>query len=185
MLGLAVTLDTLLLILVIVLLLLVNGLGVLLTALQLPGTWLIVLSTSLVAWWHWEQGLIGLAVLLALLLLAVLGEVIEFVAGAWGARRAGSSKRAAALAIVGGVVGGVLGMVFLFFIPIIGALIGAAIGAGVGTVAGDMWAGRGWDRAALAGRGAVAGKFWGALGKLAVAVVMWLVATAAVLLPGI
>lgn len=166
---------------VVVVLLLFNAVGVLLVALQLPGTWLMLLATAVVAWWRWDSGLIGWWTLAALLGLAVLGEVVEFVAGAWGASRAGSSKRGAVLAIAGGVVGALLGMVFLAFIPIVGVLIGAAIGAALGTIAGDVWAGREWAMALRTGRGAAVGKFWGALGKLGIAGVMWLVVLGAVL----
>ena len=34
--------------------------------LGLPGTWLMVITTALVAWWQWDQGMIGLPVLVAI-----------------------------------------------------------------------------------------------------------------------
>lgn len=180
--------ENTLVITVVLALLFFNAVGVVLVALQLPGTWLMLLATAVVAWWRWESGaggdpLIGWWALGGLLLLAVAGEVIEFVAGAWGASRAGASKRAAMLAILGGVVGAVAGMIFLAFIPIVGVLIGAAIGAALGTIVGDRWAGRSWEMAMRTGRGAAVGKFWGAMGKLIVAVVMWLVVLVAVVWP--
>ncbi len=161
---------------------LVCALGVVLTALQLPGTWLIVLATGLVAWWRWDQQTIGWYALAAVLGLAILGEVLEFIAGALGARTAGASKRAAAIAIVGGVIGAIAGTP-LIPIPIVGTLVGAAIGAGLGSVLGDKWAGRQWGEALKGGQGAAIGKLGGSVAKLTVAVLMWFVAVGAAVLP--
>lgn len=180
-------LDQSLLIAAIIGLLLINALGVLLVALQAPGTWLILLATCLMAAWRWDDtglGAISGWTIITLLVLAILGEIIEFIAGAAGATKAGASKRGAALAVVGGVIGAILGLIFLAFLPIIGALIGAAIGAGVGSVAGDLWAGRKWHLALEGGRGAAIGKLWGAIGKLFVAVMMWILVAIAVFWPG-
>ena len=177
--------DNLLLVALIGSLLLVNAVGVILVAFQMPGTWLILLATTLTAWWvgfGWDEVRITYWTLMILLGLAVLGEILEFVAGAAGASKAGASRRGVLGAIVGGVVGAIIGTIFLAFIPILGTLIGAAIGAGVGSIGGDLWAGREWGHALLAGRGAAIGRFWGAVWKLGVAVVMWLVATWAVIM---
>jgi len=154
-------------------LLLINLAGVLLTALQLPGTWLIVAATAVVAWVRWDSGVLGWWSLVALLALAVLGELLEFFASAAGASNAGATKTAVVLSIVGGIIGAVVGTVALP-IPVIGTLLGAAIGAGLGSLGGDMWKGRGFDAAWLGARGAAVGRFWGALGKVIVACLMWL-----------
>lgn len=170
-----------------VLLLLVNAVGVLLVALQLPGTWLILLATVSVAWWRWDAGAIGWWALGALVLLAISGEVLEFIAGAWGARRAGASKRAAVTATICGVIGAILGAMLLSVVPVLGtlfgALLGAATGAGIGSILGDLWAGREFRPALQAGKGAAIGRFMGALGKVAIAAVMWLVVVVALLWP--
>jgi len=180
-------LDTTLLILAVIALLLVNATGVLLVAFQMPGTWLMLLSTGLFAWWQWggadDEPMVGWWALAALLGLAVLGEVVEFIAGALGASGAGSSRRGAMLAVVGGVIGAILGAIFLAFLPIVGVLIGAAIGAGAASLGGDLWAGREWGAALKTGQGAVIGKFAGAVGKLAIAVLMWVVVVVAVFWP--
>ncbi len=163
---------------VLVVLWLVNAVGVVMVALQLPGTWLMLLATGLVAWWQWdglpEQRLIGWWVLASLLALAVLGEIVEAVAGALGARKAGGTKRGALLAIVGGIAGAIAGT-FLIPIPIIGTLLGAALGAGAMSMLGDKWAGRSYGDAFRAGRGAAVGKFAGSVGKLVIAAAMWVV----------
>ena len=176
-------LDNVLLITMITALLTVNALGVLLVALQMPGTWLILLATTVAAWWGglaWDGVMFTYWTLIALLLLAILGEVLEFFAGAAGASKAGASRRGVMGAIVGGVVGAILGTIFLAFIPILGTLIGAALGAGVGSIAGDLWAGRKWGLAFTAGRGAAVGRFWGALWKLVIALMMWTVVVVAI-----
>ena len=74
---------------------------------NLPGTWLMVLSAVLLEWWTPDQVVFGQLALYGSLALALLGELLEFTLGASGARKSGGSKRAAALAIVGGIVGAV------------------------------------------------------------------------------
>jgi uncharacterized protein YqgC (DUF456 family) len=91
--------------------------------------------------------------------LAVLAEMLEFILGAAGSRRAGGSTRAAALAIVGSLVGGIVGTALP--LPMLGTLIGACLGAFIGSLLGDLWAGRplfpsfeaGWGRWAGSGGG--------------------------------
>lgn len=178
-------LDITLLVLAIIGLLLVNTTAVLMVALQLPGTWLMLLATGLFAWAYWENGdpMIGWWALVILLALAVIGEIVEGLGSAVGAKGAGGSKRGVALAIVLGVIGAILGTLLLSFIPIIGTLIGAALGSGVGSVLGDLWAGREWKLALRSGQGAAVGRFAGSVGKLGVACAMWLVAVVALIWP--
>lgn len=164
----------------VVLVLVANALAVLLTAAQLPGTWVMVLVMVGYAWMH--PGTIGWPVLAAMALLAMVGEVLEFVSSSAGARRAGGSRRGAVLAIVGAVIGAIVGTVLLP-VPIIGTIVGGCVGAGVGSLTGDRLAGRSWDAAWRAGQGAAKGKLWGTLIKVAVAAIMWLVAAAAVFWP--
>ncbi len=185
-------LDTTVLILVSVLLLLVNAVGVFLVALQLPGTWLMLGATVAVAWWRWNGwsggdggggGLITGWTLLGLLILALLGELVEFLGPALGAVKEKSSRRAAVLAVVGGVTGAIVGTILLAFLPVIGTLIGAVVGSGLFSILGDLWAGREWEPALRGGKGAAIGRFWGALGKLIIAVAMWVVVAGALLWP--
>ena len=65
----------------------------------LPGTWLMLLVTALLKWWQPAHVLVSWTVLGVVVGLAVLGEVLEFVLGAAGARHAGGSTRAAGLAL--------------------------------------------------------------------------------------
>src|SRR5689334_15648418 len=87
------------------------GLAWFTTLFSLPGNWLIVGCAALFAWlllpdargitWTTVAVLVGLA---------VLGEVVEFAAGAAGAAKQGASKRGVALAMVGALVGSVAGV---------------------------------------------------------------------------
>ena len=163
--------------LVALILMTVNAIGVVMVALQLPGTWWIGLATGLAAWWGWASPAeggpwIGWWALGVLLGLAVLGEVVEAVAGAAGSRVAGGTRRGAVLAIVGGILGAIVGTP-LIPVPIVGTLVGASLGAGLGSVAGDLWAKQPLVQSFKAGGGAAIGKLTGAALKLAIACVMW------------
>ncbi|MFH1747126.1 MAG: DUF456 domain-containing protein [Planctomycetota bacterium] len=86
---------------------LVNAVWLLLVVLGLPGNWLIVATTVAVAWWRWEvdagagEPIFGLTVLIVIAVLAAVGEVFEFIAGAVGSKQAGGSRRGAVGALLG------------------------------------------------------------------------------------
>jgi len=163
-------------------LLLVNTLGVAMVALQLPGTWIILLGSAAYGWWRWDEDVTSIRwfTLAILLGLAIVGELIETLAGAAGARRAGGTRTGAVLAIFGGVLGAIVGTMVIP-IPVFGTIVGACLGAAVATMLGDRWRGRSWSNSRLSARGAAVGKFWGTLGKLAVAVTMWIVVAIALM----
>jgi uncharacterized protein YqgC (DUF456 family) len=153
-----------------------------------PGTWFMVLSTAVAAWLQWQPGVpagsqpISLWTLLALVGLAVLGEVLEFIAGAAGARRAGGSSRGAVAAIIGGVAGAILGT-FLVPIPVLGSLLGAAGGAGMGAWGVELAGGKSMDDSMRIGLGAGVGRLLGTIYKLGVGVAIWIVAAVAAFWP--
>lgn len=109
--------------------------GVALTLLSLPGIWLMALAALLVEWW--QPAALSWGAIIACVLIALLGELLEFIAGAIGAAKAGGSKRAATGAIVGGIVGGIVGTV-LIPIPLVGTILGGAIGSGLLALAMEM-----------------------------------------------
>ena len=78
-----------------------------LTLFGLPGNWLMIVATVVYVYLVAVNSrfAIGWEVVVALVILAVLGEVIETAAGAWGAAKVGGSRRGAPLALVGSVVG--------------------------------------------------------------------------------
>jgi uncharacterized protein YqgC (DUF456 family) len=133
---------------------------------NLPGTWLMVLVAALLKWWQPGYVQVSWTVLGVAAGLAALGEVLEFVLGAAGSRRAGGSTRAAALAIAGSLIGGIVGTVLP--VPIVGTLIGACVGAFVGSLLGDVCAGRPLFPSIEASWGAAVGRLWGTMTKLTV-----------------
>ena len=133
---------------------------------NLPGTWMMVLLAVAIEWWQPGEYLFGWAVLYTSAGLAMLGELFEFALGAAGTRQAGGSRRAAAIAIAGGIVGAIMGTALP--VPVAGTLIGASLGAFAGSILGDLWAGRPLFHSMAAGRGAAVGRFLGTVAKLAI-----------------
>ena len=154
------------------------GAGWVMTLLCLPGTWIIVVSAAVYAYfvpdgWRVDIGWVVVAVVLAL---AVLGEIIESLAVAVGAKRAGGSKRSAFLALCGsiggGLVGGVLGLPIPVIGPVVAVVLGAAFGATAGAMLGEHWKGRSVDHGWEVGKAAFWGRLLGTLGKVGVASMM-------------
>jgi uncharacterized protein YqgC (DUF456 family) len=159
-----------------------------LQALGLPGNWLIVASVAAYAlWWPVEGRLaIGWNTVIALTVLAIVGEFAELAAGAAGVAKAGGSRRGAVLAILGSIVGSTLGVCVGIPIPIVGSLVAAvafgAIGALVGAIVGEQWKGRDIDASFEIGKAAFVGRVLGTVAKLAVCSIMVIVTLAALVL---
>lgn len=145
----------------------------LLTGLGLPGNWCLVGLSALASyaippeyrsWINWQ-------VCAAVLVAAGVGELLELLAGALGAQRLGSSKRAMALALVGSIAGAIVGLIVGTPIPIIGNLVASLIGSGLGAfggaIVGERWAGREWEESAQVGSAAFWGRILGTLAKAA------------------
>lgn len=148
----------------------------------LPGTWLMVATTALVAWWKWDQQMFSPWTLAVVVALAVLGEVLEFLAGVAGSRKSGGSWLGAALSLVGGLVGAVIGSAAIP-IPVAGTLLGACLGAAGGAFVAEAALGRPMRPALQSGLGAGIGRFVGTLLKLAVGAIIWLIITVAAFWP--
>ncbi len=153
-----------------------------LVLLRLPGIWLMVLSTALVAWWRWDEGMFSIWTLIAILILAFVSEALEFLAGAAGTRKAGGSRWAAAVSIAGGIAGAIIGT-FAIPVPVLGSLIGAIAGATLGAWLTELVIGREMHEAVKSGAGAGAGTLAGALIKLAFGVAVWLIIAVAAFWP--
>lgn len=136
-----------------------------LTLFGLPGNWLMLLATCGYLWLGPKQGIMHIewATLGVIAGLCVIGEIAENVAGMWGARRAGGSRRAAVYALlgslVGAVVGGTLGLPIPFIGTPIGAIIGGAVGALLGAALGEQSLGKTGSKSLKVGQAA----FWGRL----------------------
>lgn len=139
--------------------------GLVLTALTLPGPW-ITLAVALVLWW-WQPQLFEWWTLLLAALIAGVGELVEFAASMVGAAKAGATRKGALGAAVGTLIGAIAGMPFGLFIgAIVGGVLGAAIGA---TLAERGWADRSWREAGKAGAGAAIGRLVATVAKTMIA----------------
>ncbi|MDF3128947.1 DUF456 family protein [Kiritimatiellaeota bacterium B1221] len=119
-------------------------------------------------------GLLG-----ALLLLALGGEGLEFMAGVLGAGKAGGSRRAMVLSVVGGMLGSMVGLTMgNAVVPILGAVLGILLGGGIGSLAGamlgELWKGSDAERQFQVGRSAFWGRILGTLAKTMVGTLMLL-----------
>ncbi len=153
----------------------------------LPGNWINLALAALYAWLI-PTGRTDFAwlVLIILLLLAVVGELVEFLAGAMGVAQVGGTKRGAALAVVGSIGGGIAGLFLGVPIPVVGSVVGAllfsCLGAMLGAMIGEQWAGRDFDSSVEVGHGAFWGRLFGTLGKVIVGSVMIMVTAAAIVI---
>jgi uncharacterized protein YqgC (DUF456 family) len=159
------------------LLLLTMAFGLFLNILGLPGLWLNVAAVAAYAWITGFDGYVGWASLGTLIGLAVVAEIIEFVAGGAGAKSAGGTRRA----MLGGIIGAMIGGVFLSLlpIPIVSTIVGACLGAFLGASAVELAIYRNPARAMRVGTGAAKGRFWGIVYKSAVGCLMFVLAAAA------
>jgi uncharacterized protein YqgC (DUF456 family) len=151
------------------------------TLLGLPGNWLIV-GTAAGAWWLTDKALLGTGTLIALTGMALIGEVLEFMLGAAGAKKSGGSRRGALGAILGAIIGGVAGT-FVVPIPIVGSIAGACGGAFIGAMALELHKGRSATHAAKIGQGAAIGRLLGTVTKLSIGTLMWLTTAIAAFWP--
>ncbi|MFN2352198.1 MAG: DUF456 domain-containing protein [Kiritimatiellia bacterium] len=139
----------------------------------LPGNWLMVLTTGLLAWWR--PGMIAWWVVGLMAVLALAGEVFEFIAGLGGARRGGAGWKASLAGMAGALVGAVAGT-FLIPVPFVGTLLGGCCGAGLVTWSFERLGRRNHAQSMRAGVGAGVGVFVGTISKVGVGVGLWLLA---------
>ena len=131
--------------------------GVLLTAVTLPGIWMMLLVALLCQ--IWQPTLYSWWTLGAVALISVGAEIAEGLSSAAGSARSGGSKQGVIGSIIGSIVGLIAGTILLAFIPLIGSIIGAIIGAGLGAVIAERGlARRTWGESFRSGRGAAVGR---------------------------
>ena len=163
-------------------LVLLNAFCLLMVLFSMPGNWLIITLTCLFAWWRWDDGVFSVYTLVAIAILAVLGELIEFLGGAGTAKKAGATWRGSVGALIGAITGALIGT-FVIPVPVLGTLIGACIGAGLGTWALELSTGRDTVQSARYGVAAGIGQFLGITGKFVIGIVIWLIVTVAAFWP--
>lgn len=95
--------------------------GVVVSALTFSGTWLVLAATLLAAWLSGPQ-FPGWITVVSFLLLCIVIEAAEFLAGLWGVQKRGGSTLAGFAALLGGILGMLLGS--LIPPPVVGTLLG-------------------------------------------------------------
>lgn len=141
--------------------------------LGMPGNWVVVAMAAACLWLAPADRLshVGWVPFIAIALVAVFGEVLEFAASALGASRMGGSKRGTVLAVLGSIVGAIAGLFCgtIIPIPILGSVIASlllgASGAFAGAITGERWAGKDWDASFQIGGAAFWGRLLGTVGK--------------------
>lgn len=111
-------------------------------------------------------------------IVAGIGELLEFLLSAAGAKRFGASGRGMLGSVVGGVLGALGGTVIL---PIAGTIMGALIGTAAGAILGELSHGNRTLRdTARPATGAVVGRLLGTLAKLPCAALVAVILVVAV-----
>lgn len=149
--------------------------GLLLNTMTLPGLWVMVLGTGAYAWLT-DFSYAGTWTLIVMVVLGLIAELIEFVAGGAGAKGAGGTIWGFVGALVGSLIGGIA---FGGVIPVIGVIFGVCIGAAIGAFTVeyliDPDAGKSWR----IGVGAFKGRLLGIIIKLGFGIVLFLIAAIA------
>ena len=148
----------------------------------LPGNWLMVLSTALLAWWKWDERVFSGWTLIVIAVLALVGELMEFSAGMVGARKAGASWSASIAGVFGAILGAAVGTL-AFPVPVLGTILGACVGVGLAVWAVEISRGEPLEPSLQRGVGAGIGEFLGLLSKFVMGVVIWLVVAVAAFWP--
>ena len=143
----------------------------------LPGTF-IILGASVLYGWYGGFSEITVRVIIILVVLALAGELIEFLLGILGSKKYESSNRAIVGSIIFGIIGAVMGAPFFFGI---GAVIGAFAGAFAGAILMELSQGKKMDEAIKSGWGAFLGRVAGTISKGAVGIAMIAITVLAVL----
>jgi len=128
-------------------------LSLILIVLGLPGLWIMVAS-AVVYNMIVPGDPIGWVSLIAVAVLALVAELLEFTMTGRYARKYGGSRRAGWGAILGGIVGAMVG----FPVPIVGPIIGAFVGSFVGALVAELTGGASAGDATRVAKGALIGR---------------------------
>jgi uncharacterized protein YqgC (DUF456 family) len=128
-------------------------LSLILIVLGLPGLWIMV-ATAVVYNMIVPGDPIGWVSLIAVAVLALIAELLEFTMTGRYARKYGGSRRAGWGAIIGGMIGAVVG----FPVPIVGPVIGAFVGSFAGALIAELTGGASAGDATRVAKGALIGR---------------------------
>lgn len=120
----------------------------------------LLLGGLLMAAWAEDFVHVGRGTILFLALLCVIALVLDFLAGALGAKRYGASPTAITGAFLGAFAG--------IFLGPVGLLLGPFAGA----VAGELISGRPWQQAGRSGLGTTLGMLLGIVAKVVIGLMM-------------
>ena len=124
-----------------------------LIVLGLPGLWIMV-ATAVTYNLIVPGDPIGWFTLVAVGVLALVAELLEFTMAGKYARKYGGSRRAGWGAIIGGIVGAMVGVP----VPIVGPVIGAFVGSFLGALIAELTGGSSAGDATRVAKGALIGR---------------------------
>jgi uncharacterized protein YqgC (DUF456 family) len=138
-------------------------LSLVLIVLGLPGLWIMVASAvtyNLIV----PGDPIGWFTLVAVAVLALVAELLEFTMTGRYARKYGGSRRAGWGAIIGGMIGAFVG----FPVPIVGPVIGAFVGSFCGALVAELTGGSSAGDATRVAKGALIGRVMSTVLKIGI-----------------
>lgn len=144
-----------------------------LNIIALPGNWIAVAIIALYTWLGPAEGRtsVGWLVLVGAVVCAAIGELVEFLASALGAQKAGASRKATVYAVIGSMLGAIGGAFIGVPVPIVGSIIAAILFGGLGATAGAMYGewsnGKTIKESWGIGHAAFWGRTFGTVGKIA------------------
>jgi uncharacterized protein YqgC (DUF456 family) len=142
--------------------------GIGMTAIGLPGNWLLLFTA--LGYGYLENFVhMNTTVLLILLGALLLGELVEFVAGALGAKKEKASRGAIVSAFIGGIAGGIIGTGVM---PGLGSIAGAVAGSFAAGYFAEYAATGNREKAGRVAKSIVIGQALGLIFKFAVAIGM-------------
>ncbi len=146
--------------------------GWILTLLGMPGNWVNVGAAVLYALVTKDATTLqlGWTPVIAVVVLAGVGEGLEAIASAMGVAKVGGSRRGAILALIGSFVGAFVGLGVGMPIPVVGPLVAvllfSGLGALTGAMLGEQWKGRQMDQTWQVGKAAFWGRLLGTAAKI-------------------
>lgn len=151
-----------------ILLIIILVCGVSLTMIGLPGNLLVLLGA--VGYGYWE-GFYHLSTKFLWILFGVflIGETVEFIAGALGAKRKKASGWTITAALCGAIAGSIFGTSFL---PVIGSFLGAMMGAFAASYAMEYFLTRDAAKAISVARSVMCGQIIGIIVKFSIGIGM-------------
>jgi uncharacterized protein YqgC (DUF456 family) len=158
----------------ILLLIIICLVSIFIIPLGLPGLWVILAAG--IGYSILVKGSIGTFTLIAITIIAVIAEVLEFTLAGTYAKKYGGSRRSSWGAIIGGTVGAIIGVP----IPVIGPIIGGFLGAFAGALVFEYSRGSGAEASTRVAWGALVGKAVASALKVGAGIAMtaWLILAA-------